>query len=214
MYKARPWLHIAIILSLWSCNDFRSSRRARADTHLLIISYDNANRLPLKQIGEKASDLYGFRIAADTQHQLPAEYLNYEKGKRYNAAGLLNYLKEQKPDSVGIVLALTDEDIYISKRDKDGNIKKPLEKYRVWGIFGLAHCPGVSCIVSSRRIRTADGDKFKDRLLKITLHEIGHNLGLRHCDNKKCLMTDAVEKISTVDNTSLNLCQRCRARIN
>lgn len=214
MSKNPLWLCLTIGLFFTACEGYRRSVEKRSDSYLLIVAFDHAAQLPLQLISDKVSEFYGFNVITDIQTELPAEFLNHEKGKRYNAAGLLNYLNRKKADSVAIIMALTGEDIYISKRDKDGKIKKPEEKYRVWGIFGLAHRPGVSCIVSSHRIRTADENKFRDRLLKITLHEIGHNLGLRHCANKKCLMTDAVEKMSTVDNAALNLCKSCLARIN
>ncbi|MBC8644737.1 hypothetical protein H9W95_13790 [Flavobacterium lindanitolerans] len=34
-----------------------------------------------------------------------------------------------------------------------------------------------------------------------------------HCKNKKCVMTDAVESIATIDNESLSLCEDCRQEI-
>ncbi len=48
-----------------------------------------------------------------------------------------------------------------------------------------------------------------ERIIKITLHEIGHNYGLDHFTDKNCLMTDAAERISTVDNTKNHLCSKC-----
>lgn len=46
------------------------------------------------------------------------------------------------------------------------------------------------------------------RITKVVLHEIGHNLRLKHC-----FMTDAVEWIVTVDNAGIVLCQSCKPQI-
>ena len=53
-----------------------------------------------------------------------------------------------------------------------------------------------------------------ERLKKVCMHEIGHNLGLPHCEQSTtCVMRDAAEKIATVDNVELKLCEHCKARI-
>jgi archaemetzincin len=90
-----------------------------------------------------------------------------------------------------------------------GRVKEPKSRYEDFGIFGLGYKPGKSCVVSYFRLGS-DALKLKDRLAKISVHEIGHNLGLDHCKNKRCVMTDAVEKISTIDNAEMRLCSKCR----
>ena len=51
------------------------------------------------------------------------------------------------------------------------------------------------------------------RLKKVSIHEFGHNLGLPHCPNKRCVMTDAVENITTIDNANFDLCEKCKMKI-
>lgn len=144
---------------------------------------------------------------------LPDSFINYEKGKRYAASAVIKHLKETMPDSVQYIAGITNEDIYTTKQDKWGNIKKPEYKYKIWGILGLGYKPGKSCIISTARMHCADQQQYIERIVKVTLHEIGHNHGLDHCLDKTCLMTDAVETISTVDKAQTHLCAKCYNRI-
>ena len=112
------------------------------------------------------------------------------------------------------MLGLIAKDISTTKRDRYGKVKKPESKYEDWGIFGLGYRPGSSAIVSTFRIRHNDRAKFQERFQKICIHEIGHNLGLKHCEfDDRCVMRDAAETIKTVDQVDLYLCGYCRTQI-
>jgi archaemetzincin len=80
--------------------------------------------------------------------------------------------------------------------------------------MGLAYCPGKSCIVSTFRINHPNQKIHFTRLKKVAVHEFGHNLGLPHCPDKTCVMTDAVESVSTIDNAKLALCEACKSKLN
>ncbi|HZY36520.1 MAG TPA: zinc-dependent metalloprotease family protein [Mucilaginibacter sp.] len=56
---------------------------------------------------------------------------------------------------------------------------------------------------------------FRQRLIKVCLHEIGHNFGLPHCSSgdKRCLMRDAKGTIKEVDQAQVFLCPQCRQRL-
>jgi len=50
-----------------------------------------------------------------------------------------------------------------------------------------------------------------ERLDKIVLHEIGHNLGLDHCTNDpQCMMNAANGSIKEVDQERIWFCDKCR----
>ncbi len=108
---------------------------------------------------------------------------------------------------------MTNKDISFTKKDKKGNIKQPEYKYKDWGIFGLAFVPGSSCIISTHRLKK-NKSKFVERFNKVCIHELGHNLGLKHCKfHGKCVMRDAAETIKTVDHVDLILCDNCKQKI-
>jgi archaemetzincin len=135
------------------------------------------------------------------------------KSPRYRADSLLIDLLKGKPDSIDYVIGVTAKDISTSKRNADGEIKEPLSKYTDWGIFGLGYRPGHSCVISTFRLKHASEKKFYDRIQKVSVHEIGHNMGLKHCPSENCVMQDAVETIATVDNAGKYLCKKCMNKI-
>lgn len=135
------------------------------------------------------------------------------KGPRYRADTTIAMLKREKPDSTDYVLGVMANDICITKYAADGSIKKPEYKYTDFGIFGLGYRPGPSCVVSTHRLGDFKTAQTKSRLAKICVHELGHNFGLPYCPDKKCVMTDAVESIATVDNAELRLCDVCKRKL-
>ena len=137
------------------------------------------------------------------------------KSPRYRADTLLRVLKRLKPDSLDYVIGILKEDISTTKRDEGGRVLEPKSKYLDWGIFGLGYRPGPSCVLSTFRIKTGTKELQMERMKKVCMHEIGHNLGLPHCErNKKCVMRDAAETIKTVDHVDLWLCKSCKENIN
>lgn len=157
---------------------------------------------------------YGFDVVTFKDIDIPKEFYITVKSQRYRADSIIHYLRANKPDSVDFVIGLTTTDISTTKKDKNGNIKKPLSKYKDWGIFGLGFRPGASCVVSTFRLNHSKSNISESRLKKVVMHELGHNLGLPHCPNKNCFMQDAAETIKTIDSVELNLCEKCFKLVN
>ena len=96
-----------------------------------------------------------------------------------------------------ITLGLTSVDISTTK-----------EGHKDWGVMGLGFQPGNACIASSFRISKAKG---KEQLFKISIHELGHTLGLLHCPVAFCFMRDA--KGSNLTDELLDFCDSCKIRL-
>lgn len=83
-------------------------------------------------------------------------------------------------------------------------------------VFGEAQLGGNTAIVSACRLRQefyglpSSHDLFFERLVKESVHELGHTHGLRHCDDWECAMSSShgVEKI---DVKSAEFCDKCEA---
>jgi len=81
--------------------------------------------------------------------------------------------------------------------------------------FGSAIVNGYSAVVSTYQLDDyASNDLFMNRLDKIVLHELGHNFGLRHCQNDyHCLMTNTEGTLEELDREDMKLCDICKSKI-
>lgn len=194
---------------------FASCNGNNSNSSIGIQVFGNFSPSLIDTIERTIFDVYGFEATVLTPRELPKSAFVNIKSPRYRADSIIRILKEDIPDSIDHVLGLIDKDISTTKRDKFGNIKKPESKYTDWGIFGLGYRPGPSCIVSIYRLRHKDREKFMSRFKKVSIHELGHNLGLKHCDSdENCVMRDAAETIKTIDHVDLSLCTSCKEKIN
>lgn len=199
---------VFVLLLLFSCKE--------EDSNLLvgIQPYGIFPKNETDTIAKTITDFYQIKTVVLPTKELYKEAFTEVKSPRYRADKMINLQKKNKVDSLDFVLGLTTKDISITKKDKWGKVKKPSYKYADWGIMGLAYCPGNSCIVSTFRIQHPNSKTHFTRFKKVAVHEFGHNLGLPHCPNKTCVMTDAVESVKTIDNAKLVLCNKCKSKLN
>ncbi|MDP3277348.1 MAG: matrixin family metalloprotease [Deltaproteobacteria bacterium] len=124
--------------------------------------------------------------------------------RRYRAELLLDFLRPMIADPVNRVLGVTEQDISTTAHGVAD-----------WGILGLGDLPGPACVISLFRCRrnARSPAQVRFRMVTTCVHEVGHTLGLDHCSDTQCLMTDARGAVATIDHTSGQMCNRCRRRI-
>ncbi|NYT04999.1 MAG: archaemetzincin family Zn-dependent metalloprotease [Methanomicrobiales archaeon] len=82
-------------------------------------------------------------------------------------------------------------------------------------VFGLARQGINAAVVSTARLangwygREHRDDDIIDRVAKEGAHEIGHLIGLDHCDNPECIMF-LPETLDDLDRKKKMLCPQCR----
>lgn len=175
--------------------------------------YEGFSKEKAHLIAKTIDKFYGIRTVVLPEKKLYAQAFINVKSPRYRADSIIRIQQRNLPDSLDFIIGLTTADVSTTKRDNNGKILQPASRYSDWGVMGLGFCPGKSCVISTFRLKHPNPKKQFERLEKVVVHEFGHNLGLPHCKNKKCVMTDAVEKIATIDNETLSLCKECKERI-
>jgi len=167
----------------------------------------------LAEMESTIKHMYGFNVVVLPGRPMPEDAFVNLKSPRYRADKLIAWLKAVRPDSADYILGITNSDISTTKRNKLGRILEPKWKYEDWGIMGLGYRPGPSCVVSTFRLKTNKKALFTERLKKVAVHELGHNLGLPHCPNPGCVMNDANESVKTIDRAKLEICVKCQQKI-
>jgi len=132
----------------------------------------------------------------ETNHDID-QYFNIER-LQYDAAKILGMFEREK--TLHKMLVYTSVDLFI-----------PIFTF----VFGLAKLGGSVAIVSSHRLRNeyyglpTDNDLLQERLIKETVHELGHLLNLRHCMNFQCVMasSNSIDELDIKQNKYCSLCQ-------
>jgi archaemetzincin len=133
-----------------------------------------------------------------------ARFLDMQRDQ-VNSSALLGAIEELYPRTNGMprhkVLAVVAEDLYI-----------PVLTH----VFGEARLGGDFAVVSTHRLQNEryglpeDPELTFRRLVKESLHELGHAYGLTHCQDFGCLMraSSSVEEIDLKGDTFCPSCQQ------
>ncbi len=119
---------------------------------------------------------------------------------QYNSNQLLEYLLAENHSEAFRILGVTAVDLYI-----------PILTF----VFGEAQLDGKAAVISLFRPRgDADGiatpkSVVLGRLIKLSLHELGHTFGLGHCRQEGCLMGFAAN-LEKLDQKGLAFCNYCQ----
>ena len=205
-------LLITISIFLFSCNQSKSDSNVKQPSfinNLLqrtksinkidtihILPFGNVNKSVVDDVVKELTDFYHKEVVVEKSTPLDNKLLAASKS-RFSADSILKRFKSSKN-----ILVITEVDIVTPKKGVTNE----------WGIFGLGFRPGTVCVVSSFRLkRNASPKLFTERLHKVSIHEVGHNLGLHHCTkDPECMMSAANGTIKQVDHEKIMFCDNCR----
>ncbi len=164
---------------------------------IYVVPLDEGSRSYSEWLGQTLSKKMGFRLQSGIITRLPEEALN-PKTNQYYPVPILSKLELLKGSEDEIILSVTEEDLYL-----------PSQNF----VFGQANSVGRTAIVSLLRLRPEyyglpeDIRIAKARLFAVSLHQIGHVLGLKNCDND-CVMQVALS-VNDVDKRPDGFCPDC-----
>lgn len=181
-----------------------STTTPKAEKVIQILPLGDVRIEYINEIKSAVKKFYGYDCVVLQRVEPTSDILARSK-KRYDADKIL-----EKYNSKEYRIIITEKDIATENEAR---------KSKEWGIFGMGYWPGTTCVVSTERLRKKGGklvphELFMERLGKIALHEIGHNLGLDHCKNDpRCMMNDAKGTIEQVDRERIWFCDRCTKQL-
>lgn len=131
----------------------------------------------------------------------PASAYHAER-QQFHSSEILQRMQSAARPGDWRLLAVADVDLYI-----------PILKY----VFGEAQLGGPCAIISAYRLKQEfygldrDDGVLRERLLKEAIHELGHTLGLRHCEDYTCCMASS-HAVEWIDLKGRTLCEFCRSQ--
>lgn len=135
----------------------------------------------------------------ETVMPIPSEAYNTSR-LQYHSTHILAKMNDYvKSADAQRVLGVTKADLYVPSLNF---------------VFGEAQCPGRFALVSLFRLKPefygepSGNQLFLERALKEAVHEIGHTLGLGHCQNPLCIMFFS-NSIGDTDRKRAKFCENC-----
>jgi archaemetzincin len=171
------------------------------DTDLRIVPINAIDTAFLQRLGLCLEERFLYRTSVERALVVPRSAVNSARGQMF-VSTLTTKVLRQYPDDAGLLLAITDFDLY-----------KTSHRF----IFGDADEQRRTAIVSLHRLRSdfygedPDENVLFQRTLKECVHELGHAVGLKHCYNARCAMYYS-NSIFETDNKMSHFCEVCEKR--
>ena len=183
---------IIFISLIFSCEKSKDNAvKNGEEITILIQPFEDIKPKQLSEISENIRKVYP-NIKVLKPIKFP-ENSYYQPRNRYRADSIIQFLKFRTPKN-SVTIGLTNKAISATKC-----------KIADFGIMGLGYRPGSACVASSFRLNSKNRN---EQFYKITIHELGHTQGLKHCPEKTCFMRDAEGENHTDEET--DFCKNCK----
>ena len=192
-----------ILLSTCTPSPALSLKNSTQKQIIALQPFDNYDDSILYLLSFEIRDFFNKQTIILNPIKIPGHFLDTNI-RQYSADSLIMLLSGLRNDTIVEVVGLTHSPIFTLKG----------KEYRVphydENIFGLGYQPGNACVVSDLRFRSDYQTLYLNRLKKVIIHEIGHNLDLAHCQNKKCLMSEKNGNTIILDKSGNDYCPKCK----
>ena len=145
------------------------------------------NNLPVKAIPQK--------LAEPDQRMI-----DYPAHRQIRTGWIMDkMLKPVLPSDAAALIAFTNEDLYPDSS--------------MYFVFGQASLEDRVGVWSLYRLDDRTGfEKFLQRTMKISVHEVGHMFSMRHCTKYECVMS-GTNHLAETDRRPIDACPECMAKI-
>lgn len=165
-----------------------------------VIAFQPLNGYPVQEIQPLLDDLgsfYNKQVIVLPSIEIPRRWYNTEIEK-YSADSIIMYLSGLRTERLTEIVGITHIPVFTIREDAE-------RPYYDEAMIGMGYLPGNACVVSDSRFRWSDEATHRRRLRNAIIHEIGHNMGLAHCANDDCSMSEK--------NTGSDYCNACRGQL-
>jgi archaemetzincin len=138
-----------------------------------------------------------------TRIPLDLEFAYNPERKQYHSSTVLERLRQMGPEDCGRTLGIVDVDLYVP----DLNF-----------VFGEANVVTKTAVIAKERLKpeyyglAEDPTLLGERILKESVHELGHTYGLGHCSDRKCVMRFS-NSLADTDFKSSSFCKNCKGNL-
>ncbi len=157
----------------------------------------------LGAIGQALQTVYGSPVVVRSPQQRPSYAFNKDRNQ-YHSSAILRRLAQLRPDRGDApLLGVTDVDLFVPDAPFVFGEADRAERTAVISVARLGHGPDG---------RALDPERLRHRARVEAVHDLGHLLGLSHCQDVRCAMFLS-HKPSDCDRKGLGLCGACRAAL-
>ncbi len=179
--------------------NLRSELRSAARPRQALIAVLGTVEAPLlSQVAAALRAVVGCEVTRLPGLDRPGYAFNKDRGQ-YHAAAILRRLVPLRAGKDGVpVVGITDADLFV-----------PDAPF----VFGDSDRSDLTAVVSVARMRgepRVGQEQLLRRLSSEAVHELGHLLGLLHCQDARCAMFQS-QRVSDLDRKQPGLCGTCRA---
>lgn len=191
MMKKLLLLSLVIIISCSSYEGKIQGPSFLVKPSIEIIPVGNISKSRIEFVKKNLLETY--QVEVTVGKGLPLDTISFARSStRQGYTGIKILQRFSSINSARKTLLLIEGQVY-TRRTLNG------VTYPEWSILGLAY-RNVCLVVPIRS---------KSRLQKVAIHEVGHTLGLPHCEDRGCLMTDAKGNAKNIDRAQTEFCHNC-----
>ncbi|HEY3380347.1 MAG TPA: archaemetzincin family Zn-dependent metalloprotease [Vicinamibacterales bacterium] len=170
------------------------------DVYLWWIGAAAADHELLGMVRRRTEQAFGLPVRAWLSHERPADSYDARR-QQHSSTRILKWLLDARPKEAAKIVGLTDVDLFI-----------PILTF----VYGEAQLGGTAAVVSTARLASDTGFRpdhalLTARVVKESVHELGHTFGLIHCPRPTCVMARSVNLVQ-VDAKEPVLCHDCHIR--